>query len=116
VVTMTERALPGEWILESGVDYLHLPTPDMHAPELESLDRAADFIQTQAARGHPVMVHCAAGLGRAGTVLACYLVKYAGYTAERAISEIREKRPGSIQSDEQENAIVFFARQVDGIR
>ena len=111
VVTMTMDALPDEWV-SGRVDYLHVPTPDLTAPELEKLDAATDFIHEQIKGEHAVVVHCAAGLGRAGTVLACYLVKYAGYTAERAIGEIRQKRPGSIQSEEQELAVTFFARQL----
>lgn len=112
VVTMTEDALPTEWIGSSNTKYLHVPTPDLTAPEQSRLDSAVDFIDKQIRTGHPVMVHCAAGMGRAGTVLACYLVKYAGYTAEDAIHEIREKRPGSIQSTVQETAIVYFAKQL----
>ena len=46
----------------------------------------------------PVMVHCLAGLGRTGTILACYLIKYEKMSAEDAIQHVREKRHGSIQS------------------
>lgn len=112
IVTMTEDALPEDWIASSGIAYLHVPTPDLTAPAQEKLNNAADFIDKHVKSDSPVAVHCAAGLGRAGTVLACYLVKYAGYDAERAINEIRQKRPGSIQSKEQEIAVAFFAKQV----
>lgn len=111
VVTMTEDALPAQWVSEA-VEYLHVPTPDLTAPDLERLAGAVDFIHAQIKDGRAVAVHCAAGLGRAGTVLACYLVKHAGYTAGRAITEIREKRPGSIQSESQELAVEFFAESL----
>ena len=58
------------------------------------------------------MVHCAAGMGRAGTILACYLVKYQNLTAKDAIKKVREERPGSIQSETQELAITYFEKQV----
>jgi len=42
-------------------------------------------------------VHCGAGLGRTGTVLACYLVSR-GLTAEQAIGEVRLARPGAVEA------------------
>ena len=110
IVTMTEDALPSEWTCDT--KYLHVPTPDLTAPDYARLNNATDFIEEQIKTGQQVMVHCAAGMGRAGTVLACYLVKYAGYTAIDAIKEIRDKRPGSIQSTVQETAIIYFEKQL----
>ena len=45
IVTMTENALPGEWTQK--IDYLHVPTADFHAPDMEGIDSAVEFIQTQ---------------------------------------------------------------------
>jgi len=58
------------------------------------------------------MVHCAAGMGRAGTILACYFVKYESFSATDAINKIRVARPGSIQSEVQELAISFYEKHV----
>ncbi len=110
VVTMTENSLPELWI--NGVDYLHIPTEDLTAPDIEKIESAVDFIHTQIKEGKAVMVHCAAGLGRAGTVLACYLIKYQSFSAQKAIGKIREERPGSIQSEMQEIAISIFEKYV----
>ena len=57
-----------------------------------------------------VAVHCGAGLGRTGVVLACYFV-HKGLTAQNAIGRVRRLRPGSIETDEQADAIAEFARQ-----
>ena len=42
---MTENALPGEWTKK--IDYLHVPTADFHAPDMEGIDSAVEFIQIQ---------------------------------------------------------------------
>ena len=55
---------------------LHVPTPDFTAPDMDRIDSAVDFIHEQINNDQSVMVHCAAGMGRAGTILACYFVKY----------------------------------------
>ncbi len=57
-------------------------------------------------------VNCAAGLGRAGTILACYFIKYKNFSAKEAIEKIRKERPGSIQSDVQELAISYYEKYV----
>ena len=92
--------------------YLHVPTPDLTAPDMEKIDLAVDFIHEKIENNQAVMVHCAAGMGRAGTILASYLVKYQNYSAEEAIKKIRKERPGSIQSENQELAITFYQKHV----
>ena len=110
IVTMTENALPDNWI--KTIDYLHVPTSDLTAPDMDKIDSAVEFIQKQITNNQAVMVHCAAGMGRAGTILACYFVKYKKFSAEKAINKIRDERPGSIQSEVQELAIGFYEKHV----
>lgn len=110
IVTMTENSLPDEWTKEIG--YLHVPTPDLTAPDMEKIDLAVEFIHNQIQNNQSVMVHCAAGMGRAGTILACYFVKYKKFSAADAIKKIRDERPGSIQSEVQELAIGYYEKHV----
>lgn len=111
IVTLTENALPISWLTD--VTYLHVPTRDLSAPDMDKIDRAVDFIRQRINDREPVMVHCSAGFGRAGTILACYLVKYQNHSAKNAIKKVREGRPGSIQSESQELAVKLYEKHVN---
>ncbi|WKT58489.1 dual specificity protein phosphatase 23 [Candidatus Nitrosotenuis chungbukensis] len=108
IVTMTEESLPNSWLDE--IEYLHVPTEDLTAPDLEKIDSAVDYIDERIKNKEPVMVHCAAGIGRTGTILASYLIKYQKMTAKDAIEKLRNERPGSVQSDVQEMAVSMYEK------
>ena len=110
VVTVREVALPSEWFDGGDIDYLHLQVEDFGAPTIEELDQAVDFIDQKISNGRPVMVHCAAGKGRTGAVIAAYLVKKQSLTAERAIAKLRGIRPGSVQSVSQETVVSMYEK------
>ena len=103
IVTVREEPLDDDWVKD--VNYLHIMSNDMGVPEFGDLTYAIDFIHRRVTNNEPVMVHCLAGLGRTGTLLACYLVKYQKMSADDAIQKVREERPGSIQSYPQEEII-----------
>lgn len=110
IVTMTEAPLPESWI--ENIKYLHVPTEDLSAPDMEKIDNTVDFIHERIKNNEPTMVHCAAGIGRTGTILACYLIKYHNLSVEDAIDKVRKERPGSIQSESQEVAIGLYRKFV----
>jgi len=110
IVTMTEEPLPELWI--KNIKYLHVPTEDLSAPDIEKIDNTVDFIHERIRNNEPTMVHCAAGIGRTGTILACYLIKFHDLSAKEAIDNVRKERPGSIQSESQEIAIGLYHKFV----
>lgn len=57
-----------------------------------------------------VAVHCHAGLGRTGVLIACYLIYILRITASEAIHYVRIKRPRSIQTRAQISLVFDFAR------
>ena len=110
VVSLTREPLHGETLARCGLRGLHIPVEDMTAPSPEQIRRAVLYIDEHIGQGG-VVVHCMAGIGRTGTVLAGYLV-WQGRTAQDAIEEIRVGRPGSVETFEQESSIHRFARSV----
>ena len=110
IVTVREEPLDDDWVKD--VNYLHVHSNDMGVPEFNDLVYAVDFIHRRITNNEPVMVHCLAGLGRTGTILACYLVKYQNLSADEAIQKVREERPGSIQSYSQEEITFQFAKSL----
>jgi len=108
IVTIREEPLDDDWI--DDIEYLHIHSNDMGVPEFDDLISSVDFIHRQLENNKPVMVHCLAGLGRTGIILACYLIKYEKMSADDAITKIRKERSGSIQSYSQEEIIFRFEK------
>ncbi|MFQ5843913.1 MAG: dual specificity protein phosphatase family protein [Planctomycetota bacterium] len=91
-----------------GFRLLHLPVPDMGTPTVRQIRFAAEFIREVVAGGGCVAVHCGAGMGRTGTILAGVLVAD-GVEPGEAIRRVRDLRPGSLETGEQEQAVHDYA-------
>ena len=72
--------------------YCHLPTPDDHAPSPAHLSAGVAFIDGAIEDGGKVYIHCSAGVGRAPTMAAAYLISR-GHSLEDALALIRTARP-----------------------
>ena len=110
LVSLTEDPLRRDWVEEAGLLVFHAPMEDMEAPAQEQLDRCVSAIRKAMERQMGVGVHCGAGLGRTGVVLASYLVAK-GHPPDNALARVRRLRPGSIETEEQADAVVEFARR-----
>jgi len=110
LVSLTEEPLRRDWVNDAGLLVVHEPVEDMEAPGQEQLDRCVSAISRALESNMGVAVHCTAGLGRTGVVLACNLVTR-GMNAQNAMARIRRLRPGSIETDEQAKAVEEYARR-----
>lgn len=112
LLSMTETALPEEALARSGLAGLHLPVPDLHAPSPDQFQAALVFIDRQRAEGLGVAVHCRAGQGRTGAILAAYLIR-GGHAADEAIRAVRTACPDAIGSESQVTALRAYAGRRD---
>lgn len=96
---------------EAGIAFLCLPIQDGGAPTMEQVEKFVRFVNEQRAVQHPVAVHCEAGLGRTGTMLAVYLISE-GQGAAEAIANVRTIESAAIETPAQ---IQFLGRYADGL-
>jgi len=75
-----------------GTQAVHHPIPDMHAPTVHDLHRLVDDIHSRLAAGEVIIVHCAGGIGRSGTVAVAVLLR-AGVPLDDALTIVRSNRP-----------------------
>ena len=103
-----EAALAG-----NGIQLLHLPAPDTFPLSVEQLRRGADWVNTQIAQGHRVLVHCEHGVGRSVLLTAAVLVEQ-GMSAHEAILLVQRRRWQAAPNHRQMRRLQEFERIVHG--
>ena len=111
LISLTERALPANLPTRRALKTYHWPIADFTAPSLEQAAQIVTCMQNLIRENETVAIHCGAGLGRTGTLLACYLVAE-GMAAAEAIARVRALRPGSIETKAQEEVIHAYAQSL----
>ncbi|MGP8161641.1 MAG: phosphotransferase [Candidatus Dormibacteria bacterium] len=96
----------------AGLAYRRLPIPDQGTPSVEDTEDLVRWIAQATGRGESVVLTCMGGLGRSGTVAACFLVS-AGAAPESAIAAVRAARgPRALETITQEDFVAAFAARL----
>lgn len=93
-----------------------MPVKDFAAPSAEQIERSLAAIFEARSTGEATAVHCGGGLGRTGTLLACYFVHAEGFSTQDAIERVRRIRPGSIETDAQIAAVELWVQKLQDAR
>jgi hypothetical protein len=70
------------------------PIHDLHAPEFDEFTPLLDELVDRVVAGERLVVHCAAGIGRSGTVAVAMLVAL-GVRLDDALDHVRRHRPAA---------------------
>lgn len=104
LITLTERDIDHSALQAYGLRNLHLPVHDREPPSVAQLQMLMKRMDSLMAKGEVLAVHCLAGIGRTGTVLASWLI-YEGLTAQEALRRVRCIDAQYVQSVEQEQSL-----------
>ena len=115
ILTLTIDPLPAEFTRNLDIVTGHVPMQDHQPPSIDALEKAVEFIEEQLVAGKAVLVHCLAGEGRTGCVLAAYLIKTKGLDADQAMAEVRKAKPQFVEW-RQERSVREFAAKIQGSR
>ncbi|CAL1592168.1 unnamed protein product [Knipowitschia caucasica] len=95
--------------MDSDIYFYNFWMPDFGVSSLVSIIDGVKVLAFAVTEGR-VAVHCHAGLGRTGVLIACYLIYTLRISPSEAVHFVRVKRPRSIQTRVQIGQVFEFAR------
>lgn len=82
---------------EDNLNVLFIPVRDGEIPTFQQIGIFISEANKSIRNGKKVVVHCQAGIGRTGIMLASFLIDKYSITADEALTELRAIRPHSLQ-------------------
>jgi len=99
VVRLNSKEYDRSSLVQAGFNHYDLFFTDCSTPSDAIVDK---FLKISEDEDGALAVHCLAGLGRTGTLIAMYMMKHMGFTANECIAWLRIVRPGSIIGPQQQ--------------
>jgi len=98
IVRLNNAEYDRQGFTSQGVQHYDMYFIDGTAPPVSIVER---FLEVAEETSGVIAVHCKQGLGRTGTLIACYIMKHYNFSAAEAIAFIRIQRPGSVVGPQQ---------------
>ncbi|KAM9326768.1 dual specificity protein phosphatase CDC14A [Gastrophryne carolinensis] len=98
IIRLNKKIYDARRFTDAGFDHYDLFFVDGSTPSDSIVRRFLNLCENT---DGAIAVHCKAGLGRTGTLIACYIMKHYRFTHSEAIAWIRICRPGSIIGPQQ---------------
>jgi len=108
IVTLTEEPHPRDSHLARRFTWIHFPIDDFSIPNVADAYELIRQVHARVTAGHRAVFHCYAGIGRTGTMLACYMVFSTGQAASGVIPWLRTIDRAYIQTPGQEDFVKEF--------
>ncbi|XP_034542021.1 protein tyrosine phosphatase domain-containing protein 1 [Notolabrus celidotus] len=97
--------------MDNDIYFYNFGMPDFGVSSLVGIIDAVKVLAFAVREGR-VAVHCHAGLGRTGVLIACYLIYTLRISPSEAVHYVRIRRPRSIQTRSQISQVFDFARLI----
>jgi len=97
-----------EKLMAVGIKHFNYGWPDMAIPSIHSMMNIVQIAVSEIESGGKIAIHCHAGFGRTGITIACILVVVDNMDGSAAIRLVRDRRPGSIQTKQQQQFVLDF--------
>ena len=111
LVSLTTVPVESEELEKFGISGIAFPVKDMGAPNIPAAMELCEQVEGLLEEGESIAMHCKAGMGRTGTMLATQLI-WKGSTALDALETVRKIEPRWVQSEEQVNFLEEFGAAV----
>ena len=75
VIDMRSESLFDQSLFESiGINYFNIPVDNYFAPELDQIDNAIEYINSNISVDYNILIHCKEGVGRSSLIIIAYLI------------------------------------------